>query len=407
MQIAPAIEEKRQVFIGRQPIFDRELRTSAYELLFRQANSGNAAGVFDGYKATSQVIHNALMEIGMDELIGNSKAFINFSRENLLDNTAELLPGDRVVIEILENIKVDDEIIKAAVKLVKAGFVIALDDFVCTEEWTPLVELASIIKFDVMNTPVETIRQYVSKLDRSKLKLLAEKVETQQEFDLYKQMGFDYFQGYFFAKPKTIQQTKLPDNHLALVRLLAKLQDNSSEFDEIERLVVQNISLSYKLLRYINSAFMGLSRKVESIQQAIIYFGMKQLKNWATLIAMTDINDKPSELLRMGLTRAKFAQHIAKEAGQPDPDSYYMAGLFSILDVLMDCPMESILEKIPVSDSIKSALIERRGMLGNALSCSIACERNDYANIRFANLDSGRINKIYLEAVGYSNIAMP
>lgn len=398
---AEQASSQQQVFVGRQPIFDRELNTYGYELLFRPG-TGNEARFIDGEMATAQVIHNTLMEFGLDELVGSGLAYINFTRESLIGDIANLLPPERVVLEILEDVEVDQVLIDGVKLLKDAGFTVALDDFQYEPKWEPLVSYASVIKFDVMATDVQEIKKQLSNLDLNNVKLLAEKVETQEEFEQLRELGFDYFQGYFFAKPKVITGNKLPDNHVAILNLIAKLQEPAVTIEEIEPLVSQNLALSYKLLRYINSAFFALPRKVSSIRQIVIFFGLQRLKNWASLLAMTEVDRKPAELIQTGLVRARACELLAQCAGRPKCESYFMAGLFSILDALMDHSMSEVLEKLPIDDRMASALLEYEGELGEVLKCCIACEQNNWPDMKLERLKEGAINRAYLDAMIWS-----
>jgi len=394
-----------KVFIGRQPIFNNKLNVSGYEMLFRSSGDINAAGDFDDNLATAQVIYNTLLEIGLDELVGTNLAFINFPRDLLINGTPQLLPAQRVVIEILENVEVDNELVSSVSALAKEGFTIALDDFIYSPKWEPLIQSASIIKLDVLAHSIEETRQHVNLLKNYNVKLLAEKVETQEEYDAYREMGFDYFQGYFFAKPNIISKKILPDNHIALLQLLSRLQDPEVDIAEVEILVSQTVSLSFKLFRYINSAFFGLPRKLDSIRQAVVYFGMQRLKDLASIIAMTGIGNKSSELIVVGLTRAKMCEILAELSGASEKESYFVVGLFSILEALMDHPLAEIVEKLPLNEEIISALLDFEGVRGEALRCSIACEQSELENICFGKLKFPNIYDAYLEAIAWSRRA--
>ena len=406
MQAAPVqqFDNQAQAFVGRQPIFDADLNTYAYELLFRPGIASEADFI-DGEKATAQVIHNTLIEIGLDELVGPNLAFINFTRESLISDIAQLLPPDRVVLEILEDVEVDEDLIHRVKSLKESGFTLALDDFEHDIKWEPLISLSEVIKFDVMLSSPEQIRQQLPRLRTQNVKLLAEKVETQEEFEQFKAMGFDYFQGYFFAKPKVISGNKLPDNHLAVLNLIAKLQDPAVSIEQVEPLISQNVSLSYKLFRYINSAFFSLPRKITSIREVVVFFGLQRLKNWASLLVMTDIDRKPSELLQTGLIRARTCELLALETGYSYGDSYFMLGLFSILDALMDSTMSNVLEKLPIDEEMARALLEGEGQFGSVLNCCIACEQNNWPDMVLDGLNAGAINKIYLESIRWSQEA--
>ncbi len=395
------IEDKPHIFIGRQPIFDSNLKVAGYELLFRSGNVDAFDGS-DGEHATSQVINNALMEIGLDDIIGANPAYINFTKELLINGIAELLPADRVVIEILETVEVDDELIAGVKRLVDAGYIIALDDFTFSEEWVPLIELAHIIKFDVMEHSIEEIKNQIEKFEGRKLKLLAEKVETQDEYNQLKQEGFDYFQGYFFSKPEVISQQALSSASISLLQLLAQIQKPDLEVSEIENLISQDVSLSYKLFRCVNSAAFGLKNKMNSIKQAVVYLGIQRLKNWVCLLAMSGNKNKSSELIQVGLVRAKMCEFIAEECGLPEKDSYFIVGLFSILDAVLDQSLTDILKKMPLDENLNRALLDREGDMGKALWCSICCEQCLWDGITFPNISQDRLYQIYRDAMSWT-----
>ena len=359
----------------------------------------------DGNKATTQVIYNTLMEIGLDELVGNNLAFINFPYDLLTNDIAQLLPPERVVIEVLEDVNVDKGLIDGLNNLTRKGFKIALDDFVFDERWIPVIEQASIIKIDVMALSVEEIKKNVELLKNYDVKLLAEKVETLDEYISFREIGFDYFQGYFFSRPSVISKDVMPDNHIALLQLLARLQDPDIDIAEIETLVSQTVSLNFKLFRYINSAFYGLPRKFDSIRQIIVYFGLQKLKDLASLIAMTGINDKRSELILAGLTRAKMCELLASLSGNKEQASFFIVGLFSILEALLDCSLSKIVDMLPLNEEIISALINKDGQLGEALCCSIACEQCEIVGIHFSDLETSLIYDAYQEAMSWSRQA--
>jgi c-di-GMP-related signal transduction protein len=399
------IDDRLKIFIGRQPILDSKLKVVGYELLFRSSNVDAFDGSDDN-KATSQVINNALLEIGLDDIIGNKPAFINFSKDLLINGVVELLPPERVVLEILETVKVDDELVAGVKALVDGGYKIALDDFTFSEEWIPLIELAHIIKFDVMAFSVEEIKEQTMKFAGRNIKFLAEKVETQDEYNQFKELGFDYFQGYFFSKPDIISHQGLSPDNISLLQLIAQLQKPDTEIDEIEKLISQNVSLSYKLFRCINSAAFGLKNKMTSIKQAVVYLGNQRLKNWACLLAMTGNSNKPEELIQVGLVRAKMCEFIADEIEASEKDSFFVVGLFSILDAMLDQPLANILNKIPLDDSLNKALLEGTGEMGLALRCSLCCEQCIWDEIQFPNISRERLFEFHQDAMIWARQTM-
>ena len=394
-------ETQKTLFIGRQPIFDRKQAVHGYELLFRSDDT-NAACVPDDNSATAQVIYNSLIEIGLEDIVAEKPAFINFPHRLLVDGIADLLPPDKVVIEILENVEIDDNLVNSVRKLYGQGYRIALDDFVIKPGWEALIPYTNIIKIDVLNQTVEEITTHFEILKKFNVQLLAEKVETQEEFVSFNDMGFDLFQGYFFAKPRVIKKKKLPDNHIALLQLLARLQDEHVAIHDVENLVSQTVSLNYKLFRYINSAYLGLSRKFESIRQAVVYFGLQRLKNLASLIAMTGIEGKSSELIIIGLARAKMCELLAQKSKLPEQEGYFVTGLFSVLDALLDHPLQEIMNQLPLSEEIISAIVDFNGLQGAALKCSIACERCLWEEINFPGLEMSDIYESYLKSIAWA-----
>lgn len=394
--------DSNAVFIGRQPIFNRKLELYGYELLFRSSEQGGA-NIDDADRATAQVMINAFTEFGLNNVVDGKPAFINMTRDFLTGEKPLPLQSDQVVLEILETIAVDDELIKGVGKLAELGFTIALDDFVYSKKWDPLLELASIIKIEVPALSEEELWNYAVRLRRHNVKLLAEKVETEEEYEILRQMGYDLFQGYFLAKPTVLSGTRIPTSKLTVLQLLVELHDNETGADRLEQIIARDVTMSFRILRYINSAYCALSRKVESIHEAIVYVGTNNIRRWASLIALAGFNDRPEELLRMAMMRARMCEQLAESSGYDDSDSYFTVGLFSVLDALMRLPMSDVVGELPFSEEMKTALLKREGRLGAALQYVIASEQDacDYSG--FADLDRVQLRDIYLEAVLWSN----
>ena len=398
VQTAHSPDSGHQAFVGRQPVFDRQGDIHAYELLFRQGPA-NFADVCDGTQASASVLHVTLMEIGLEAIVGTKISFINFNRDLLLSDIPDILPANKVVLEILEDVEIDQQLIDCVRKLKDKGFTIALDDFQYHPKWLPLLELANIIKIDVLELSPEQVHEHLELLRPYPVKLLAEKVETQADYERLYRDGFDYFQGYFFARPAVVSGKQLASNELALLQLISKLQNPHSEILDIEQLVEQDVSLSYKLLRFINSAAFGLPEKINSLHRAIIFFGLSHLRNWASLIAMASNKKHSSELLRTAAVRAKFCESLSQVDHSSMAGSYFMVGLFSVLDALLDQPMSNIVEHLPLEDDIKAALINQQGDVGAALRCALACERCHMQDIHFAGIDPAAIYAIHLESM--------
>lgn len=389
------------VFVGRQPIYDRQLDVFAYELLFRSGEV-NQAGVLDGDQATSQVILNTFMEIGLDTIVGTKQAFINLTRDFILRDYSDVFPAGRVVMEVLEDIAVDAELIEAVRGLSTQGYTIALDDFIYHESLHELVEVADIIKVDIMALDRAALQEHVTILRHYDVKLLAEKVETQDDFKYCKDLGFDFFQGYFFCKPEIIKGQRVPANRLVILQLLAKLQDPEADFQELESIIGRDVSLSYKLLRVINSAFYSLPRKIESLRQALLMLGTKFIASWVSIFILAGIDDKPHELMITAMVRAKMCELLALALGQRNKEAFFTVGLFSALDALMDSPMQEVLASLPLSDEITAALLAHEGLLGDALRCVLAYERGEWDHVACLDLDRVAITDAYLGAITWA-----
>ena len=393
------------IYIGRQPIYDRKLGVYAYELLFRAA-SDNSAKFTDGDQATSDVIVNTFLEIGLDNIVGDRLAFINLTRAFFVGEHTISLPRDRVVLELLEDIEADEEVVSSVKRLSEQGYSIALDDFIYHESLQPLVQLADIVKIDIMAMDRDEVREHVKALRQHPLRLVAEKVETQEEHDYCMELGFDYFQGYFLAQPKVIQGRRLPNNRLAILKLLSRLQDPEITTKQLEELIAQDVAFSYRILRYVNSAAYAPPRKIESIHQAVVRLGLQTIRSWTALLAMSQVDNKPTELGVTAMIRGKMAEQMARALDAEQPDSFFTVGLFSALDALMDNSMEEILTQLPLADHIAQALLHKGGGLhGEVLNCVLAYERGEWENLGCNQLGTHRLRTCYLEAVQWANTA--
>ena len=390
------------VFVARQPIFDRDLRVYGYELLFRHADS-QLANVVDGDRATSDVILNAFTVIGLDELIGDNQAFINMTRGFLLDGGRVPFPVDRVVLEVLEGTEPDAELVLALQDLSRRGYKISLDDFIFEESLLPLVQIADIVKVEIMALSPEQIREHVRQLRPYDVKLLAEKVETREQFDLCHDLGFDYFQGYFLERPHIVRGTSIATNRLPILKLLAALHRPDVEIADLDCIISEDVSLSYKLLRYLNSPLFPIQRPIGSIRQAIAYIGINELRIWASLLALSSASHKPQELLVTLMVRGKMCELLARRLELAGPTNYFTIGLFSGLDSLLDAPLEEILGTLPLSEEVSSALLHHDGSGGHVLDCVLSYERGEWERIDRMRIPSEDVIDAYLEAIHWGN----
>jgi EAL and modified HD-GYP domain-containing signal transduction protein len=368
-------------YVARQPIFDVKKNIYAYELLFRDG-ALNCVSDIDGDTATEKVLANSFFSIGLDTILGGKKAFINFTQNLLLQKTPLLLPKTQTVVEILEDVVPEPEVIEACREIVEKGYLVALDDFEYSEKLLPLIRLAHIIKFDFYLTPVEQIKSYLQILPVSSRILLAEKIETNAEFNLAKSLGFTLFQGYFFQKPEIIQGREIAGSQLTLLQIMAECSKPEFEFDKLETLISQDISLSYKLLQYINSAFFSKTNKISSIGQGLVFLGEKEIRRFISLATMSKLAmDKHNEIIRVSSIRGKFCELLGQETSQSiDSSELFIVGMFSLLDAIIDQPMNRIMDRLPLSKAVGDALVHNRGPLAGYLNLVKEYEHGNWSD---------------------------
>ena len=343
--------------VARQAIFDRDRRVHGYELLFR-SNAGQ--NEFDGTEAslaTRQVLANSLLVIGLENLVGTKKAFVNFGRVPLLQGWHASLPRGSTVIELLETVEPDAEVLEACRSLREQGYQIALDDFVFRPGFECLLDVADLVKIEIQSCPRPEQKLLVRSCKSRGLRTLAEKVETHEEFDWAREAGYDYFQGYFFARPVMVRGRQIPAVKVHCLRLLQEAQRAELDFDRLEMLILEDVSLSYQLLRYVNSPLFALSSTIRSIRQALLFFGETELRKWIVLATLTrTAEDKPSELIRHSLVRARFCESVARLAAKNLEQSAFLTGLFSLLDALIDRPLNETLSEMGLAPEIAKVL---------------------------------------------------
>ncbi|OGJ87254.1 MAG: hypothetical protein A2268_07605 [Candidatus Raymondbacteria bacterium RifOxyA12_full_50_37] len=396
-----------EVFVGRQPIFDRQLNIFGYELLFRKYETDTKADIMDGDQATSQVILNTFMEIGLERLVGDGLAFINLTRSFVLEKYPLPIAKDRVVLEILESNIMDKALVEALKTFGSRGYQIALDDVVSPENLGPFLDIADIVKVDLMAVERSRLREYITEFRKHHVKMLAEKVETIEDFDLCKGLGFDFFQGYFLCKPNVVRGRKMPAMRLNTLRLLAELHNPNIEFQELENIVKQDVSLSYKLLRLINSAYYTRPVKVQSIRQALTLLGIKKVQAWVSLLFLSKIEEKPHELMHTAMVRAHMCELLAQKQKQKqkDTETDFTVGLFSVLDSLLDLPLAEVLSSLSFSDEINTALLQHQGRLGEELDCVLAYEKGDWDKVMdYSHNKPSDIRDAYLEALKWARL---
>lgn len=351
---------KSTTYTARQGIFNRRQHLVAYELLFRNGVENVFPTDIDGHQATSQIIINTHLNRGIDAITNGLPAFINFSETCLHKDLPLLLPHNKVVVEILETVTPSDEVFLACRKLFHAGYTLALDDFVYSPAWARFIPFVKLIKFDLAKTPLAQIAKLVAGIQQQypKVKLLAERIETQEQFQEAKAIGFHLFQGYFFCKPEVKAQRDVQSETLYLLKLVEEASRDQLDIDKVCALFSQDVGLTYKLLTYINSGVLPLKTKIKSIRQALVYLGIAEVRKLILLLATGVMaQNKPKELTRVGTIRAKGSELIAKKMPSAPVENAFMTGLLSIIDAILDMPMEEVLNRLPLCEEVKSALL--------------------------------------------------
>ena len=393
-------------FLARQPIFDRNRHIYGYELLFR-AGEANIFPHIDGDVATSKLISSTFFTVGIEEITGGRKAFINFTKELLLQGTAHMFPPGTFVVEILEDVFPGVEVLEACRELRTRGYDIALDDFTCTCQTECFLEYATIIKIDFRITSLAEIKDILNRFSLHPCSFLAEKVETNEEFIQAKELGFHYFQGHFFALPEVMKQQDISPVKQHILQLLIRIFQEDCTITELEQIISRDVSLSYKLLKYINSAHFARITPLSSVRQGIAYLGMNEIRAFVTIIATSKLcQDKPNELLRTSVIRARFLEHIAVELRR-NKEELFMLGLFSLIDTILNSPMADLTHRLYLNESLQEALVKRDGELFCYLEMIELYERGQWERLdvlkQQAGITEGRMALFYLEAVSWTD----
>lgn len=371
-------------FIARQPVFDSHRIVYGYELLFRSGPANFFPGLNLDLACTSTA--DNLFLFGLERLTGGRRAFVNCSHEFLVRDYAMLLPKDRVVIEILENTTPDAEVVAACQRLKESGYEIALDDFVDAREWGRLVDVADCIKVDFLKAPFELQSRFCREYTRRNIRMLAEKVETYADFERAREYGYSLFQGYFFSRPETLTRHDVPAYKLNYLRVLQAANRRELDQDEITECIKAEASLSYRLLRYLNSPAFFLVTEVRSIPHALMLLGERGIRRWVSLVAIACMGeDKPQELLLLPLMRARFCELLAPLAHQDSAASdLFLMGLLSAIDAILDMKMEDVLKEIPIRSEIRGALLGEENVLRGIYDVALHYERAEWPQFQVA-----------------------
>ena len=396
------------VFVARQPIFNRDKEIVAYELLYRNSVKNFFDPSVSSSKATSILITNSHINIGMDNLVEDKYAFINFDSTLINNDIPSLLNKDSVVIEVLEDVKPDRVFLSNLLALKKQGYTLALDDFTLDYPYQNTIPLYDIIKVDFMLAGLDGAKKIMDKYKNGKRKFLAEKIETVSEFNTALDMGYDYFQGFFFSKPEIIQGKAAMSINMQFLKLKEEINKNEVDFNNISKIIESDIGLSYKLLRLVNS--FSLNSQVSSIRHALAILGVKEIEKWLNFIMISDfVADGADEVVRLSIIRSRFAELIAEHSNQPQIKyQASLVGLFSMIDVVMGKPFDKIFKEIPMSQHVKDAITNKpTSPLYDMFQVVLSYEKADWDTLdnytSKLSLKSNEIPDLYFESVSWAN----
>jgi len=392
-----------KTFVGRQPIYRDGVQVFAYEL-FSRTNELNEAALAKADKATGESLVDEFMDVGLQQIAGQHPAFLNVTRDFVLSEFSSSVLKSSTVLQIAGDTPPDADYVNALARLSGDGYSIALKDFVYQDDVRPLAEVADIVKLNVQAFDRVMLARQINALRPHKVKLLAEGVETHSDYQHCRELGFDYFEGYFFCKPQhaSFEDRPLPFNRMSMLQLLSKLQDPDVSFAELELAISRDVAMSYRILRYLNSPLNALPRKVESLRHAISLVGTNLIRQWASVIWLESIEDKPRELMIMAMIRAHMCQQLGAAMGCRNTEQFFTVGVLSLLDALLDRPMAVVLNDLPLAESIEDALLRRNGVMGDALNCVQAYERCNWPKTTCGGLDERKIRETYLTSVAWS-----
>lgn len=396
-----------QVFIGRQPIMDVKQHIIGYELLFRHSADADTAVFEDELKACSSVLVNTMGNMDVQWLLGDKLAFINVNEAMLMSDFIELMPPQRTTLEILRTVNAGDAVVERCKALHKLGFKIALDNPHLSAQLSPLVDLADFIKIDTQSVTQQETKKLFQKYAAPHVQMVAEKIETLEQFETYKEIGFRRFQGFYFARPETFTAKVINPSFDSVLNLL-NLVTQDSDNVEIENGFKRDAALSFKLLRYINSVGFGLSCEIQSIQHALTILGRKQLYRWLTLLMVTaGENSTPPALMKTSITRGRLTELLGEGYfDKHDRDNLFIVGVFSLLDAILKMPMDQVLEKIQLPENVSEALLKREGIYGPFLQLTEACEGADNKRIlelaELLQYDANKVNECHIAALAWA-----
>jgi EAL and modified HD-GYP domain-containing signal transduction protein len=383
--------------VARQAVYDPTLRVEAYELIVQHHDGSSSAGEEADASST-------ISEIGLSLVMGHP-AYIPVTRGFLLEGYVRTLPADRVVLAVRPGLQLDFAARTAIEELVEAGYRLALMDYEHGNGFEPLLPIAHVVGLNVAGLDRGVLRAEIARLRPLGVRLLASGVETHEELELCTALGFDLLQGYFICRPRIVSESGLKVVSVNRVRLLARLHDSEVDFDELQEIIARDVALSYNLLRFINSAFFALPRRVDSIRDALVLLGAINVRKWATLMALAESQDKPRELVVTGLVRARMCELLADAYHDRDREGAFTTGLFSVVDALTDRSMVELLSTLPLSSEIIQALLNYEGSKGRILRAAIAYERGNFGELGDLPPTRTPLSDLYAQSVEWATEA--
>jgi len=371
----------------------------AYELLYRESSSSRSAHVGDAGSATLEVITGAALEIGLDRLAGGLPVHINFPGELLVKLPDLPVQAERIVVEVLEDVRATSQVLQGIHTLRARGHRIALDDFSPQISDPRLLEVADVVKLEISHPPADELARLTRELRAAGRELIAENVESREEFERCIALGFTGFQGNFLQQPETFSARRVPVSRLGALRLSAALQNEEYSLDEVERLLSQDVTLSYRVLRCINSSYYNLPRRVDSIRHAIVILGLDNLRQLCGLLCLQGLDDRPPSLIVQAMIRGRMCEQLGKLGGARDAGAFFITGLFSLLNALLGVPTRKVVEDLPLTPAVVQALVAGEGPLGAALHCARAYEKGTWDQAVYADLPAHLIRAAYVDAL--------
>jgi EAL and modified HD-GYP domain-containing signal transduction protein len=398
-----ASDENSTVLLARQAIYDRDLKVVGYEILFRDSDENRAeidqSDPAAANAATARALINTTLDMDLDRIAEGKILFFNLSRD-FLHSDFELPESEsQIGIDVLTGEGDDESLAGELEDLALSGYVIALDDFQWRDGVEPLLEAAQMVKIDVQAHGSVELATLIERLEPFDVKLTAKKIEDTQQFDYCRELGFDLFQGFFMCKPTIVKAGRVPDSKVNVLRLMAKLQDPDVAPQELEAIIRHDMALNYRLLRTVNSAYYGLSVKIRSISHAIVYLGLPAIRRWTRLQLLAGASDSPSELIKLGLTRARMAELLTANLDKGVQDSAFTVGLFSLLDAILDLPMDQVVQQLPLEADLEAALTSRTGPYGHMLETIIQYENGQWDEMASGLYSHKNLSSSYMEAL--------